>query len=248
MAEATDPVPTSLWSDLQQKAAALGVLLTAAQIQALARYLEMLREWNTRFNLTAIEDPAEMLTKHFLDSLTCARVVDFARVRTLIDVGTGAGFPGLVLKIAYPHLEVTLLDSLEKRLRFLDRVSEELDLEGVRTVHARAEDAAAPGASLREHFDLVTARAVAQLRVLAEWTLPFAALDGALLAMKGPHIQPEIDEAGPALRKLGGIVERVEEFELPASDVGRSLVLIRKKSRTPREFPRRPGAARKAPL
>lgn len=222
--------------------------LDDAQIASLAGYLALLREWNTRFNLTAIEDPGEMLTKHFLDSLTCARALDFTAAKTLIDVGTGAGFPGLVLKIAFPHLEVTLLDSLEKRLRFIERVADHLGLAGVTTVHARAEDAAAAGAELRERYEVVTSRAVARLRVLLEWTLPFARVGGMLIAMKGPDIAPEVDEAGPALRKLGGAVERVEQFTLPGTDVGRSLVIVRKQLRTPRGYPRRPGSARKAPL
>lgn len=237
------------WQRLREDAEALGVLLSPEQVSALGVYRDLLCEWNQRFNLTAIEDPEEVLTKHFLDSLTVARVVDLRRQVSLIDVGTGAGFPGLVLKIAFPHLRVTLLDSLEKRLRFLDRVTEALDLKDVTTVHARAEDAARTGPrSLRERFDVVTARAVARLRVLAEWTLPFARVGGVLIAMKGPDAGDEIEEAGPALRRLGGKVERVEELVLPRTDVGRSLVLIVKEKPTPRDLPRRPGTAKKDPL
>jgi 16S rRNA (guanine527-N7)-methyltransferase len=246
------PDPTALdprWLRLREDAAEFGVQLSPEQLSALATYRDLLCEWNQRFNLTAIADPEEVLTKHFLDSLSVARVLNLGRRKTLIDVGTGAGFPGLVLKIAYPHLRVTLLDSLEKRLRFLDRVAEELGLAEVFTVHARAEDAAKPGpGTLRERFDVVTARAVARLRVLAEWTLPFARLGGVMVAMKGPGVGAEVEEAGPALRRLGGRAERVEELVLPRTDVGRSLVLIVKERATPKDLPRQPGSAKKDPL
>lgn len=249
MAEPPGVAP-ELWGRLAEQAEAeFGVALDEAQLRQLAVYLELLCEWNQKFNLTAIEDPAEILVKHFLDSLSCALSVDLKSARSLIDVGTGAGFPGLVLKIAFPHLQVTLLDALDKRLRFLERVSTELGLKGVTTVHARAEDAARPAAgTLREKFDVVTARAVARLRVLAEWTLPFARVGGCLLAMKGPEIAEEAAEAGPALKKLGGGEATFRELVLPGTDLGRSLVRVEKLRPTPREFPRRPGTARKHPL
>lgn len=237
------------WQRLREDAEAFGVLLSPDQLAALAVYRDLLCEWNRRFNLTAIEDPEEVLTKHFLDSLSVAGMVDLGRQKSLIDVGTGAGFPGLVLKIAYPRLRITLLDSLEKRLRFLDRMAEALELKDVTTVHARAEDAARPGpGTLRERFDVVTARAVARLRVLAEWALPFARVGGVMVAMKGPDVGDEMEEAGPALRRLGGKVDRVEELVLPRTDVGRSLVLISKVKSTPKDLPRRPGTAKKDPL
>ena len=239
-----------LWADLaDQCRSAFGVELTPEQLAQFATYLDLLGEWNRRFNLTAIEEPEAILTKHFLDSLSCAVMVDFPGQTTLIDVGTGAGFPGLVLKIAYPHLRVTLLDSLDKRLRFLDRVIETLGLMGVETVHARAEDLARAGpASRRERFDVVTARAVARLRVLAEWTLPFARIGGCLVAMKGPSVEGEVAEAGPAVSKLGGGAVAVRELLLPGTDIGRSLVRVEKARSTPRDLPRRSGTARKAPL
>jgi 16S rRNA (guanine527-N7)-methyltransferase len=248
------------WPAFRIAAAGLDVTITDAQEEQLRRYLELLCEWNRRFNLTAIEDPQEILLKHFLDSLTCATVVDLSTKATLIDVGTGAGFPGLVLKIAFPHLQVTLLDSLRKRIGFLDRVVEELALEGVCALHARAEDAARsagaqgkslpaqPSPRLREQFDVVTSRAVARLAVLAEWTLPFARVGGALVAMKGPQVEAEVQEAKRAIRVLGGGSSRVREFTLPGSKLGRSLVLIPKVTATPPAYPRLPGTARKDPL
>jgi 16S rRNA (guanine527-N7)-methyltransferase len=285
---------TADWERLARDARAFGVALTPEQITQLRDYLALLCEWNRRFNLTAVERPDEILAKHFLDSLTCASVVDFPRQRTLIDVGTGAGFPGVVLKIAYPHLRVTLLDAVQKKLRFIEHVAEALELEDVRTLHARAEDAArygqkavgstqkaadqkavgsrqkaeneprrsstpgtgdrgpgtgdrGPGTE-REAYDVVTSRAVARLNVLAEWTLPFARVGGVVVAMKGPAVEDEVREARDALRLLGGGRAEVREFQLPGTEAGRSLVVIPKSASTPREYPRLPGAARKAPL
>jgi 16S rRNA (guanine527-N7)-methyltransferase len=250
------------WKALVQGASELGVSLTPTQLEALERYLALLCEWNQRFNLTAIDDPNEILTKHFLDSLSCALVVDFAAQRTLVDVGTGAGFPGLVLKIAYPHLRVTLVDAVQKRLGFLERVAEDLGLRDVVTVHARAEDAAgAPkrlparksggppvAPPLRERFDVVTARAVARLNVLAEWCVPFARVGGVFVAMKGPDIADEALEAAFALEALGGSKPETTVLTLPGTDIGRSLVRIGKQKPTPAQFPRLPGTAKKAPL
>lgn len=251
------------WERFRTGASSLGVALSHTQVEQLRRYLALLCEWNRRFNLTAIEDPQEILVKHFLDSLACATVVDFPSRSRLIDVGTGAGFPGLVLKIAFPHLSTTLLDSLQKRVGFLERVVEELNLEDVRAIHARAEEAAAAPAGprgkspprrldapagLRESFDVVTARAVARLAVLAEWTLPFARVGGVLVAMKGPQIEDEIREAGRALRLLGGGEARAAVLQLPGTDLGRSLVTVPKVKPTPPAYPRLPGTARKAPL
>jgi 16S rRNA (guanine527-N7)-methyltransferase len=244
------------WSRLTQGAESFGVTLDETQVASLQLYMRRLREWNARFNLTAIQDPDEILTKHFLDSLSCALVVDFQDARSLVDVGTGAGFPGLVLKIAYPHLDVVLLDAVQKRLNFLQHVAEELGLKQLRTVHARAEDAATaaprPGTPtaprLREQFDVVTARAVSRLAVLAEWTVPFARAGGAVLAMKGPEPTEEVQEAERALKLLGAGPPVVRELQLPGTDLGRSLIRIPKVRPTPRTYPRPPGTARKAPL
>jgi len=250
------------WEGLSRGALEFGVSLDSGQMAALERYLELLCEWNQRFNLTAIESPDEVLTKHFLDSLACARAVDFASQRTLVDVGTGAGFPGLVLKIAYPHLRVTLLDAVRKRLGFLSHVAAELRLNDVEVLHARAEDVARPGAQargpksqpspaapvLRERFDVVTARAVARLNVLAEWTLPFAKIGGRVILMKGPDVKEEVVEAAPALSLLGGGAPEVVTLCLPGTEIGRSLVTVPKLKATPNAYPRQAGTARKSPL
>jgi 16S rRNA (guanine527-N7)-methyltransferase len=225
----------------------LGVVLDARALDAFALYLEELTLWNQRFNLTAIEDPDEILVKHFLDSLSCATVVDLSTAGSLIDVGTGAGFPGLALKIAFPHLRLVLLDSLEKRLRFLDRLVARLGLEAVTTVHARAEDAGRDP-EWREQFEVVTARAVARLGTLSEYCLPFAAVGGVFVAQKGPEVEQELVEAAGAIGTLGGGPPTVQTLTLPGSDVRRSLVTIPKRTPTPPAYPRRPGSARKHPL
>ena len=250
------------WVQLTQGALELGVSLDGGQIAALERYLDLLIEWNQRFNLTAIAEPEEVLTKHFLDSLACARVVDFATQHTLVDVGTGAGFPGMVLKIAFPHLRLTLLDAIRKRLGFLEHVAAELKLDGVEILHARAEDVTRPDSqahsrkgppremppSHRERFDVVAARAVARLNVLAEWTLPFAKIGGQVILMKGPDVKEEVEEAAHALSLLGGGPPEVLTLQLPGTDIGRSLVRVPKLRATPRSYPRPSGIARKSPL
>lgn len=250
------------WEFLTRGASALGVSLNHEQVAALERYLDLLCEWNQRFNLTAIADRDEILTKHFLDSLSCARAVDFTAQQSLIDVGTGAGFPGMVLKIAYPHLQVTLLDAVGKRLTFLQHVAAELQLGSVNVLHARAEDAAkAPrkvagppvqprptSPCLREQFDVVTARAVARLNVLAEWTLPLAKIGGRVILMKGPDVKEEVREAAHAFTLLGGGPAEVHTLCLPGTEIGRSLVTVPKLKATPKAYPRQSGAARKSPL
>lgn len=247
------------WTRLTVDAFELGVTLGPPQVSQLRMFTAMLVEWNERFNLTAIRSPEEILTKHLLDSLSCRLMVDFTKAGTLIDVGTGAGFPGLVLKIAYPHLRVTLLDAVRKRLLFLDRVIEELQLEGIATMHSRAEDAARGGAGspprsrtdtlpLRAANDVAVARAVARLNVLSEWLLPFVRVGGCALAMKGPDVAEELQGAARAIKLLGGGEPRVIEFALPAAHVARSLVCIPKIGATPAIYPRPSGTARREPL
>jgi 16S rRNA (guanine527-N7)-methyltransferase len=236
-----------LLSRLTGGAAALGIHLESRQQEQLCLYAAELGKWNQRFNLTAIEDDAAIIDKHFLDSLSCIRAVVPALIGPAIDVGSGAGFPGLVLKVAFPQRQFILLDAIEKRIRFLERVIARLGLTGVKAVHARAEDAAQLP-EFRERFDVVFARAVAPLRVLAEYTLPFARPGGQVIAQKGPDVADEAAAAVPAIQLLGGGTPTINVFHLPATDLRRSLVSIPKESPTPEAYPRRPGSAKKRPL
>jgi 16S rRNA (guanine527-N7)-methyltransferase len=241
------PEPGPEEDRLAEGAREFGVTLDAAAREAFAAYREELLLWNRRMNLTAIDDPGQVRVKHFLDSLSGALVVDFAAAQSLIDVGTGAGFPGLALKIAFPHLKLVLLDAVEKRLRFLERLCERLGLREVKTVHARAEEAGRDPA-YRERFDVVTARAVAPLNVLCEYCLPLARLGGVFLAYKGPETDEEVSRADTAIRLLGGGIPDVRRLTLPGSDIGRSLITLPKIAATPAGYPRRAGSARKHPL
>jgi 16S rRNA (guanine527-N7)-methyltransferase len=232
---------------LAQGAGSFGIDLHPRQLAAYGEYLRLLLEWNQRFNLTAIETPEAVIDKHFVDSLSCAAALDLSSLHRMVDVGTGAGFPGLILKIAFPHLELLLLDAVDKRLRFLRRVTAALEITGVTTLHARAEEAGRDPV-WRDRFDLAVARAVAPLNTLAEYCLPLVRTGGSFLAQKGPDVAAELAAAEPALLKLGGGAAQVRQLTLPGTDIGRSLVLVPKLSPTPREYPRLPGTPRKHPL
>ena len=231
--------------ELQAAASAFNISLERRQSDQFERFFLMVLDWNKKMNLTAITDPKEFAIKHIIDSLSIIRAgIDFNRLR-VIDVGTGAGFPGIPLKIFFPTIELTLLDSLNKRINFLSTAVEELGLEGVRCVHARAEEAG--HSDLREAFDVVMSRAVARLNVLTEYCLPFAAEKGIFIALKGSNVQEELDEARAAIKILGGVSLAPINVTLPNGDP-RSIVLIGKKSKTPIHFPRRPGIPEKKPL
>lgn len=234
------------------------ICLSRKQMEQFLTYYEMLAEWNQKMNLTAITEFEDVMKKHFVDSLSLAKVYGAAESSQLepvlmtspmsvIDVGTGAGFPGLALKIAFPDLKMTLLDSLNKRILFLDAVIEKLSLSGVNTVHGRAEDFAKPG-QLRESFDLCVSRAVANLSVLSEYCLPFVKQGGTFVSYKSEKISEEIGAAGKAISVLGGKLEKQIEFMLPDSDIYRNLVVIKKLKATPKKYPRKAGLPTKEPL
>ena len=208
------------------------------------RYYELLTEWNRVMNLTAISGEEDTARLHFLDCAALAELTELDGKRA-IDVGTGAGFPGLVLKILCPGLELTLLDSLDKRVRFLSTVCEELNFPDVCCLHARAEEAPA---ELRQSFDLACSRAVARLNLLAELCLPFVKVGGLFVAMKGPEVTEELREAEAGIRLLGGQVEQVAEYAVPGTDLRHNAVLIRKISDTPKKYPRKWGQMKKQPL
>jgi len=224
-----------------------GISLSAAQWKQFNDYYELLIEWNKKMNLTAITERAQVYIKHFYDSLSLSFVVPMNRISTLADIGSGSGFPAIPLKIIYPHLRVTTIDSLNKRVTFLQHVVERLELENVECVHSRAEDAARD-ARWRDRFDLVTARAVARMNILNELCLPFVKPDGLFVAMKGAQGEEELADAGRSLRELKGKVERAVRFELPMEDAARTIILIRKLAATPARYPRKAGIPAKQPL
>ena len=225
----------------------LGISLTDTQIEQFLVYYEMLVEWNSFMNLTAITEYEDVMKKHFLDSISLIKAYDVTQSASVIDVGTGAGFPGLALKIAYPNLNVTLLDSLNKRIQFLNDVIDKLGLENIDTVHGRAEDFAKPG-KLRESFDLCVSRAVANLSTLSEYCLPFVKIGGQFISYKSEKIQEEAEQAKKAIFLLGGKIEKQVEFYLPDSDIYRNLFVISKINKTATKYPRKAGLPSKEPL
>lgn len=240
------------WEDfvgqMEMEAKEINVTLTSEQMHQFFEYYKLLVHWNSMINLTAITEMKEVITKHFVDSLSIIKAVpDIGeKIYTVIDVGTGAGFPGIPLKIAFPDLHVTLLDSLNKRIRFLNEVIETLGLNQIETRHGRAEDAARDNVS-RETFDLCVSRAVANLSTLSEYCLPFVRTGGYFVSYKSGKIEEELKTGKNAVKKLGGELEEITAFQLPNSDE-RDLVKIRKISPTPKKYPRKAGTPSREPL
>ncbi|MCL6558280.1 MAG: 16S rRNA (guanine(527)-N(7))-methyltransferase RsmG [Firmicutes bacterium] len=225
----------------------LEIPITEDHLEKFDVYYRLLVETNKNVNLTSIVEEKEVAVKHFLDSLTCLRALEFDKKLKLMDIGTGAGFPGIPLKIVRPELEVTLVDSLDKRVSFLKQVISQLSLEKIEAVHARAEEIGRKNA-YREKYDRVTARAVAGLGVLAEYCLPVVRIGGYFLAMKGPKLEEEITGAKKAIEILGGKIENSINLRLPFLGEERNLIIIRKCRTTPEKYPRRAGIPQKKPL
>lgn len=234
---------TQFHKDLEQ----LGIVLFEKQIEQFLHYYELLIEWNEKINLTAITEYEDVMKKHFIDSLSLIKAYDLNKEIKVIDVGTGAGFPGLALKIAFPNLRVTLLDSLNKRIVYLNEVINLLGLKDIETIHGRAEDFATK-ADQREKYDLCVSRAVANLTTLSEYCLPYVNLNGYFISYKSEKTEEEIKQAKRAISMLGGKIEKQVEFILPSSDIYRNLIMIKKLESTPKKYPRKAGLPSKEPL
>lgn len=233
--------------EIEKEISCLGLPITSNQIRQFYDYYELLIKWNEVMNLTAITNFEDVVKKHFVDSLSIVQIKKMTDVDNLIDIGTGAGFPGIPLKIMFPHLKVTLLDSLRKRIDFLDQVVKQLNLKEVETIHGRAEDYAKPGKK-REQYNLCVSRAVANLSTLCEYCLPYVKIGGSFIAYKSKEAKQETENAKSAIFLLGGRIREWKEFELPGTDVWRSLVNIQKVSGCPKKYPRKPGTVTKHPL
>jgi 16S rRNA (guanine527-N7)-methyltransferase len=225
--------------------ASLNIKFSTDQIRKFINYMNLLREWNQKVNLTAITDPEEIVIKHFLDSLLLLPFV--SQKGTLADIGTGAGFPGIPLKIVVPELEVTLIDSLSKRVKFLDEVIGSLGLNGITTFHGRAEDVGRQKI-FRERYDVVVARAVSRLNTLTEYCLPMVKIGGKFIAAKGPSVSDEVEEAKYAVELLGGKISATHQASLPFKGDARSIVVIEKIRSTSNLYPRKAGTPDKKPL
>ncbi len=230
---------------LSDAAASLGVPLSDHQLDQFLKYYEMLVETNKVMNLTAITEFEDVVQKHFIDSLSLLRALQPEKIKNMVDIGTGAGFPGIPLKIAYPHINTLLVDSVGKRVNFLRDVIETLDLQGITAIHSRAEDLGRD-AKYREKYDLCTSRAVARLASLSEYCLPFVEKGGYFVSYKAGDCDIEVEESKKALRLLGGRLKSVEKFQL--GDMQRALVVIEKTAITSRLYPRKAGTPTKSPL
>lgn len=236
---------------LKEEMNKLEIQLNDKQITQFLTYYELLVEWNKFMNLTAITDFKEVVQKHFVDSLSIVKALDQKYLQTgnisVIDIGTGAGFPGIPLKIVFSGLNITLLDSLNKRIKFLDNVIEELSLKDIKAIHGRAEDYARRE-NFREQYDICVSRAVAKLITLSEYSLPFVKIGGYFISYKSENIEEEIDDSKNAIKLLGGSLNEVVKFILPDTDIKRSIVTIKKEKMTNKKYPRKSGIPSKEPL
>ncbi len=231
--------------DLLKKARMLGIELNENQIEMFYNYMNLLIEWNEKMNLTAIIEPKEIILKHFIDSITIKQYVK--ENDEVLDIGTGAGFPGIPLKIVEENSKITLLDSLNKRITFLQEVINKLNLKDIRGIHSRAEEFVKQKGE-REKYDIVTSRAVARLNVLLEYMLPFTKIGGSCICMKANNTEEELQEAEKAINILGGKIEKVDKIILPESDIERNIIIIKKIKETPNKYPRKAGMPAKEPI
>jgi 16S rRNA (guanine527-N7)-methyltransferase len=232
---------------LSVKMADLNINITEYQYKQIFKYYEMLLDWNKVMNLTAITDEEEFSTKHIYDSLLIYHAFDMNKIQSVIDIGTGAGLPGIPLKIIFPHIQITLLDSLNKRIHFLQEVIEELELDQTEAIHGRAEDFGRD-MEYRESFDLCVSRAVSQLSILSEYCIPFVKVEGKFIAYKSVDTDEEIESSKGAINLLGGEIESIQEFDLIQASTRRRFVLINKITETDAKYPRKAGKPQKSPL
>lgn len=225
----------------------LNIELNELQKQQFQKYYELLIEWNKVMNLTGITDYDEVNEKHFVDSVAIVKAVDMDKIKSVIDIGTGAGFPGIPLKIVFPHIHVVLLDSLNKRVNFLKTVINELKLENIETLHGRAEDYAKK-TDYRECFDLCVSRAVANLASLSEYCIPYIRVGGIFVSYKSGNIEEELENSYKAVNILGGKVLETVKFQLPGTEIGRAFVKVEKKKNTAKKYPRKAGLPTKEPI
>lgn len=233
------------FDQIQEKGEVLNIFFSVEQKSKFYKYMQMLLEWNNKINLTAITIPEEIILKHFIDSLTIYKKL--IRGAKIIDVGTGAGFPGIPLAIIDENLKITLNDSLNKRLIFLTEVKKQLKLDNIEIIHARAEEIG-QNKKYREKFDYATSRAVANLSTLSEYLLPLVKINGKCICMKASNIEEELNQAQNAIKLLGGEVTEIEKFKLPQSDIDRTIITISKTKNTPNKYPRKAGTPSKDPI
>lgn len=230
---------------LKNKCEKLKIKIEEKNIEKFYKYMKLLLEWNKKINLTAITEPNEVILKHFVDSLTISKYIEDNS--TLVDVGTGAGFPGIPLKIIREDLEITLVDSLNKRINFLKEIIEELELKNIKAIHSRAEEFG-KNVKYREKFDYATSRAVANLSTLSEYLIPLVKIKGRIISMKGSEVKEELIDSKKAINVLGGKILKVDEFQLPSSDIKRNIIIIEKVKNTPNKYPRKAGTPAKDPI
>ncbi|WZL81529.1 16S rRNA (guanine(527)-N(7))-methyltransferase RsmG [Vallitaleaceae bacterium 9-2] len=238
---------TKIIQELEQPLKALNIQLNAKQEEQICHYYEKLKEWNAVMNLTAIVDEVDFAQKHVVDSITSAKFYDFSKIDTVIDLGTGAGLPGIPLKIVFPHLQMTLVDSLNKRINFLNELIDELGLVDIVAIHGRAEEVG-KDPQYREQFDCCVSRAVSQLAVLSEYCIPFVKVDGCFIAYKSVNTEEEIKDAEYAIETLGATIHKIEDIDLYSGQMPRRFVFIDKKVNTQERYPRRAGVPQKKPL
>ena len=230
---------------LKEKMNRININLEEKQLQNFRKYKELLLEWNEKINLTSITDEDEIILKHFVDSAIIKKFVE--ENEKIADIGTGAGFPGIPLKIINESQEICLIDSLNKRIKFLDEIIASLELKNISAIHSRAEEIG-HNKAYRAQFDVVTSRAVAKLNVLLEYMMPLVKVGGRCVCLKGPNIKEELDEAKKCIEILGGELEEVEEITLPESDIKRTIVIVKCVKQTPNKYPRKPGTPASSPL